>query len=96
MPAVQLKDPGAVLDWSFDYNDTTDPYLASGETLSTSTWAVVPTGELVIDSDSETTTVTTVFLSAGTRGGVYRVTNTVTTSGSRTEQRTLTVRVDDR
>lgn len=90
--AVILKDPSAVLDYTHDWDDE---YLLGGETISTSTWAVSPSG-LTIDSESETTTTTTVWVSGGTAGKVYLLTNTVTTSASRTEQRTLTIRVEDR
>ncbi len=90
--SVLVKDPDAVLDYTLDWSAD---YLASGETISTSSWAVTPTG-LTIDSDSNDTTTTTVFVSGGTRGKIYRLTNTITTSESRTEQRSLTIRVEER
>lgn len=93
---VFAKDPSAVLDYSLDYNDTADSYLEGGETISASTWSVAPTGELVIDSDSNMTTTTTVTVSGGTAGNVYRLTNAVTTSAGRTEERSIILRVQER
>jgi predicted hotdog family 3-hydroxylacyl-ACP dehydratase len=93
MALVKVKDPDAVLNYTFDWDDE---YLGAGVTVSTSDWVVSPTGTLTIDSESETTTQTTVALSAGTVGQVYRVTNTVVLSNGETEERSLTVRVDER
>lgn len=89
---MQLKDPQSVIDWTFSWSS----YLQSSETISTSTWAVTPTttSPLTVDSDSETTTATTVWLSGGLLGQVYRVVNTITTNQSRTEERTLVVRIE--
>ena len=93
MALVKVKDPDAVLNYTFDWDDE---YLAAGVTVSTSTWAVSPTGTLTVDSESETSSTTTVVLSGGTAGQVYTVTNTITTSSSETEERSLIVRVDER
>lgn len=93
MSPVIVKDLDAILDYTLDWSQF---YLESTETISTSSWTVSPTGSLVIDSDSNDTTTTTVFVSAGTRGKIYRLTNKITTSKSRTEERTLTVRVEER
>lgn len=91
MSIVQVKDPSSVLDFQHDWDDA---YLVAGETIAASSWAVTPAGTLTIDSHTETTTTTTVFLSAGTVGEVYDVTNTVTTNAARTEERTIVVRVE--
>lgn len=93
MGLVKVKDPDAVLNYTFDWDDE---YLASSVTISTSEWVVTPSGTLTVDSDSETTTTTTVVLSGGTPGQVYTVRNRITTSSSETEDRTLVVRVEER
>lgn len=85
-----VKDPDAVLDYGVDWS----AWLATDETISTSTW-IVPDG-LTKDSDSNTTTTTTVVLSSGTAGQTYQVTNRITTSDSRTDDRTFIVRVRER
>ena len=87
---TKTKDPDAVLDYGFDWSD----WLASGETISTSAW-VVDTG-ITADSDSNTTTITTVWLSGGTAGKVYRITNSITTSAGREDDRSLLIKVQER
>lgn len=83
-----LKDPDAVLDYSFDWDDG---YLAAGETISTST--MIATTGITIDDDTNDTTTATVWLSGGTVGEDYTVTNRITTSASRTDDRSIRIRV---
>lgn len=71
------KDPDAVLDYQIDWAT-----WLSGDTISTSTW-IVPAG-IVKDSDSFTTTATTIWLSGGTAGDRYNITNRIVTAGGRT------------
>ena len=85
MASSFLKDPDAVLDYMFDWSS----WLQSGETISTSTMTA-STG-ITVDSDVATTTTTTVWLSGGTAGETYEVTNHITTSNSRAEDRTITI-----
>jgi hypothetical protein len=92
MSYVQIKDPESVLDYTLDWAD----FLAAGETIDTSTWAVSPSGSLAIDDNSNTGATATVWLSAGTRREVYAATNTIETTEGRTEQRSITVRVEER
>jgi len=87
LPRHFTKDPQAVLDYAVDWSD----WLASGETISTSTWAV-PSG-VTKDSDSSTTTKATIWLSGGTAGEDYDLVNHVITSSSREDDRTITVAV---
>jgi hypothetical protein len=80
-----LKDPDAVLDYSINWA----PWLGT-DTISTSTWIVSgPDSAMVVDSDSESTTVTTVWLSGGTLGLSYTVTNRVVTTAGRTDDRSI-------
>lgn len=90
---VFAKDPQAILDYSFDWDDN---YLALGETISTSVWSVLPAGELAIDSTANTTSTATATVSSGIAGHIYRLTNRITTSNGRTEERSITMRVQDR
>lgn len=83
------KDPDAVLDYSIDWTT----WLA-GDTISTSTWTV-PAG-ITKDSDSSTTTSTTVWLSGGSLGQNYKLTNRIVTAGGRTEDRSVEIQVRDR
>ena len=85
IPEAPNKDPDSVIDYGADWA----LWLASGETIITSTW-VIPTG-LVSDSETSTTTATAVFLSGGTIGESYTVTNRIVTSAGRTEDRSMII-----
>lgn len=95
------KDPAAVLDYKFDWANTTNggtvsDWLASGETISTRT--ITADSGITVDSSSitDTSTSVTVWLSGGTTGQVYNVACKIVTSASRTDERTLKVTVRDR
>ena len=94
MANVLVKDPDEVIDYTVDWE--AESWLATSETISTSTWSVSPSGTLTVDSDSNDTTTATVMLSAGTVGITYRVTNEITTNQSRTGHKTVVVRVEER
>ena len=84
------KDPGAILDYTVDWTD----WLASGETISTSTWTL-PSG-ITEQSSTNTTASTTVWLSGGTDGDTYEVVNHIVTSQSRTDERTIYIIVKNK
>lgn len=84
------KDPDATLDWHFDWLN----WLATAETITSSSFIV--TAGLTLVSNTNTTTNTTVWLSGGQTGHVYTVTNRVVTSGGRTDDRSIIIRVKDR
>ncbi len=84
-----VKDPDGVLDYGFDWS----AWLVA-DTISTSVWTV-PVG-LTEDSESETTTTTTIWLSGGTPGQLYTITNRVVTAGGRTDDRSFKLRVQER
>jgi hypothetical protein len=87
---VFMKDDNAVLDYQFDWTS----WLNVGETIATSQMFV--DSGITLDSQSNTTSVVTIWLSGGTAGQAYRVRNRVTTSAARTEERTITVKVAER
>ena len=83
------KDPDAVLDYSIDWSAWLD-----GDTISTSSWAIDEgDASLVIDSDTKSTTATTVWLSGGTLGYEYLVRNRIVTNGGRTDDRSIAIKV---
>lgn len=86
------KDPNEVLDYQVDWQDATTPTLETGETISTSVFTVV-SGTVTIDSQSNTTTVATVWLSGGTDGEDCQLLNRVTTSAGRTYDQTVSIRI---
>jgi hypothetical protein len=91
---IFLKDPNASIDYSIDWD--TDGYLADGETISTSTWVVDPVAGVTTVSSSNDTTTTTITISGGTAGQVIKLVNRIVTSAGRTDDRTITVRIEDR
>lgn len=84
------KDPDAVLDYSWDWSG----WLAAGETISTSS-VTVPAG-ITKDSEVGDGDSVTVWLSGGTGGTIYSVTCRITTTDSRTEDRTILISVGER
>lgn len=85
------KDPDATLDYKRDWLDWLTPF---GDTIVTSTW-IVPTG-LTKTNESNTTTTATVWLSGGTVGSSYTVTNRIVTAQARTDERSFQVNVRQR
>ena len=89
MAQTFVKDPDATLDYIIDWSEWLDT-----DTISTSTWTV-PTG-LTNVSDSNTTTTATIWLSGGTAGQRYTVSNRIVTAAGRTEDRSITIKVRQR
>jgi len=87
---IKLKDPDAVSDFTLDWS----AWLESGESISTSGWTVYPAGaDLIVDSDTKTSSTATVTVSGGTHGRLYSLVNTITTSvAGRKDERTIYVR----
>lgn len=84
-----IKDPNAVLDYTFDWST----WLGS-DTISTSAMTV-DTG-ITEDSDSNDTDSATVWLSGGTAGTDYEVVNRIVTAAGRTADRTIVIKVRER
>jgi hypothetical protein len=92
--AIFLKDPAAVIDYAVDWQSA---YLA-GQTINQSSWSVVPDdpGGLVVAVAALADGRSVATLAGGQRGCVYRLTNRVTFSDGRSDERSLDVRVEDR
>ena len=90
--AIFLKDPAAVIDYAVDWQAA---YLA-GQSVVESVWAVVPGGGLAVAASSHDAGRSTATLTGGVAGCVYRLTNSVTFSDGRSDERSLDVRVEDR
>ena len=86
-----VKDPDAILDYTFDWG----PWLGV-DTISTSTWVaesgitIVPASEAIVGN------LTRLYLSGGSVNMGYEITNRITTVDSRTEERTILIRVRER
>ncbi len=71
------KAPTDIDSWTFDWS----PALAAGETISASSW--IGPGGLTVSSAAATSTTTTIWVSGGTLGATYLVTNRIATTAGR-------------
>jgi hypothetical protein len=85
-----LKDPDATLDFGVDYSD----WLDDGDAIDASTWTV-QTG-LTVGDDEIGDGFTVVWLSGGTAGESYLVTNHIETTEGRIDDRSFTVLCEQR
>ena len=85
---IRDKDPQAVLDYGFDYIEWLD-----GDTLTASTWVVSGPDALLTLAPAATfnTVSTTVWLTGGTLGEAYVVTNHITTAAGRQDDQCIYV-----
>jgi hypothetical protein len=92
--SIFLKDPGSSLDHAVDW----DSLYLDGRSISTSQWSVQPEapGGLVLSQPRLIGGRTAIRLSGGQAGQVYRVVNRISLSDGNSDERTLTVRVEDR
>ena len=84
------KDPDAKLDFVIDWAD----WLATGDTISASTWTV-PSG-ITKESDTHGDDTATIWISGGTARTDYTLTNKVTTAAGRIDERSIIIRVRNR
>lgn len=86
------KRAAEVKDYGFDWSDRLlVAGVDTGDTIATSTW-VVEAG-ITKDSDTDTDTTTTIWLSGGTAGVEYTLTNRVVTAQGRTHERSFLVTI---
>jgi hypothetical protein len=88
MASQFIKDPNAVLDYQWDWS----AWLPTGDTISTST-VTITSGDVAKNSDSHTATTVTAWLSAGTVSTEAEVTARVVTAQGRTDDRTITLKI---
>lgn len=86
-----VKDPQATLDYSIDWG----PWLVA-DTITASTWVADSGITIVPASETFDDTTTRLFLSGGTAGQNYVLTNTITTTGSRIDERSIQINVRQR
>lgn len=86
---LEPKDPQDIIDYRIDWSK----WLRDGDTILTSEW-VVPAG-ITMDSEDNNTTSSTVWLSGGTAGANYQLTNRIVTVQGRQKDRTITIRVKE-
>ena len=89
MPQQFTKDPQSVLDYTIDWST-----WLGADTISISAWTVP--SRITKDSDTNSTTTTTIWLSGGTAREEYSLVNRIVTAGGRTDDRTILVKVADK
>ena len=85
------KDPDAVLDYSVDWL-----LWLAGDQISSSEWILELGATIQKITDTFTNSRTVVWLGGGDKGITYLVTNRIVTVGGRTDDRTISVKVEDR
>jgi hypothetical protein len=85
-----LKDPDSVLDYAFDWSD----WLETNETISD--YTITVESGIAKDSDSESGSIVTVWLTGGTAGDKYTVACEIITSLGRTDERSMVIHVKNR
>jgi hypothetical protein len=87
------KDPDALLDYAVDWTDwlQTDAFT---DYIILSVW-IVPSG-ITKFSDSNTSTISTIWLMDGTNDKTYEVVNRIDTSLGRINDQTIIVHVIDK
>lgn len=80
------KDPDATKPYRVNWG----PFLA-GDTIVDSEW-IVQAG-IGVESESNTDTTTTIWVSGGTAGQTYELTNRITTAGGIIDDRTIAIHV---
>ena len=91
---MMAKDPGARIDFEFDWAAA----YPDGQTIVSSEWSVVPgeAGGVLVAGAAHDLTQVTVTLAGGIAGHVYRVTNRVTMNDGQIDERSMTMRVEER
>jgi hypothetical protein len=87
---IQSKDPNSTKDYLWDWSQ-----WLGDDTITTSTF-LVSDGTLELTADTNTNKTATVWLSGGTEGATYEVTNRITTAGGRIDDRTMRLTVRTR
>lgn len=85
-----VRDPNDNKPWSIDWTQ----WLVSGDFISTSTWSA-PTG-LTLSSSTFGTATTTIWISGGTVGEVYNVSNKITSNDNIVDERSIDFTMVDR
>jgi len=97
MTFAVTKDPQSVLDYQIDYT-TVMAASTPDDAIASSAWAMVGIeSDLVIDSNSFTDDIATVWLSGGGKlGSIYRLTNHIVCASGREYDRTIKVTIQSK
>ena len=91
---MAVKDPDSRIDFEFDWAIA----YPDGQAIAASLWTVIPdeAGGIVVAGAAYDLVQATATLAGGIAGHVYRVTNRVTMSDGQVDERSLTMRVEER
>lgn len=91
---MMVKDPDSRIDFEFDWAVA----YPDGQAVTASMWAVAPdqAGGVAVAGAAHDLMRATATLAGGVAGRVYRVTNRVTLSDGQIDERSMTVRVEER
>lgn len=89
--ASYKKDPAAVLDYTFDWTEYLEPIA---DTIASVEF--VTSAGLTKTSQSNTTTTATAFVSGGVVGATEKLTCRIVTTGGRTDDRTIDLKILER
>lgn len=99
MPYV-LIDPSGDLDYPCDWVDYLDEVGSPQDTITTSSWTITPQSgspqEPELRDANIIGTITTIFVRGCVRGQVYQLTNHIVTGQGRTDERSVTLRCENR
>jgi hypothetical protein len=87
------KDPDSVEDFTINWAATLSE-SSPGDVISTSSWTA--NSDVTIDSDTNTTTTARVWVSGGTLHKYADLVNAIETSGGRTYNRTITLKIQEK
>jgi hypothetical protein len=90
--ATIFKDPGAVLDYTFDWT----AWLADIADAITTHTITVPTGITKNSSSVTGGNKVVAWISGGAAGTTYQITCQIVTTGGRTDERSIYIKVKDR
>lgn len=84
------KDPDEVLDYQIDWGER----LQDAETISTSAWTITGSDSVLTeDSNSISGESTVIWLSSGTLGVRYTLTNRIVTDAGRTMDQSVRLKI---
>ena len=86
-----VKDPDATLDYGVDWT-----LWLGADTISTSTWVLESGISAVPASETSDGKKTSIFITGGSPGETYLVTNRIVTDGQRTEERSFELKIRER
>ncbi|MFZ4687721.1 MAG: hypothetical protein ACOYLS_00650 [Polymorphobacter sp.] len=92
--AIFVKDPAATIDYAIDWSAN----FPADQMVTGSMWQVLPNSDdgVAVAAMAIEPRRTIVTLSGGISGELYHITNMVTFSDGRSDERTLILRVEDR